>query len=196
MSAETRASDGGAGGGTGARLLAALEQRRRELGHAPREDALCVSLAEQRLWHYRRGALVAEYPVSTSRAAPSCVPDSLGTPLGLHEIAERIGAGAPAGMVFVGRVAQGFLWRDAPPELAPAKKNLVTTRILWLAGLEDGVNRGTGCDTHSRYIYIHGTNQPEKIGTPNSHGCVLLRDADVIALFDALDDRPTHVLIA
>jgi len=182
----------GAGGGAVA-LFAAFERRRRELGFAPREDTLCVSLAEQRLWHFWRDALVREYPVSTSRAAPSCVPESLGTPTGLHEIVERIGAGAPAGMVFVGRVAQGWLWRDAPPERAG--DNLITSRILWLNGLEDGKNSGAGCDTHSRHIYIHGTNQSEKLGAPNSHGCVLMSDASVIELFDALGERPVFVFI-
>jgi hypothetical protein len=161
-----------------------LEARRRELRLGAREDCLCVAIGEQKLRHFRGGKLVAEYPVSTSRAAPSCVPDSLGTPLGLHQIAEKIGAGEPEGMVFKGRKALGFHWRDAPPEMRG--ENLITSRILWLDGLEPGVNRGADCDTHGRYVYLHGTNQEDKIGTPNSHGCVLLRNADILALFDAV----------
>lgn len=162
-------------------LLRELETRRIELRLGAREDCLCVSIGEQKLWHFRAGRVLAEYPVSTSRAAPSCVPGSLGTPTGLHQIAEKIGAGEPEGMVFKGRVPLGFHWRDAPP--AMRGENLITSRILWLDGLEPGRNRGAGCDTHGRYIYIHGTNQEEKIGTPNSHGCVLLRNADAVALF-------------
>lgn len=126
---------------------------------------------------------VTAWPISTSRAEPSCVPDSLGTPRGLHQIAEKIGAGEPIGTVFKGRTPLGFVWQNAPEPLRD--ENLITSRILWLDGLEAGKNRGAGCDTHSRYVYIHGTNQEGKIGTRNSHGCVLLRNADMLSVFDA-----------
>jgi hypothetical protein len=165
-------------------LFVSLETRWRELNLATREDCLCVSIGEQKLWHFQGGKVIAEYPVSTSRAIPSCIPDSLGTPTGLHQIAERIGDNAPVGMVFKGRKPLGFSYWDAPQELE--KDNLITSRILWLDGLEEGKNHGAGCDTHSRYVYIHGTNQEDKIGTPNSHGCVLLKNADMIALFEAV----------
>ncbi|MDR2863288.1 MAG: L,D-transpeptidase [Puniceicoccales bacterium] len=161
-----------------------METRRKELQQAAREDCLCVSLGEQKLWHFYAGRPVAHYAVSTSRAAPSCIPDSLGTPTGLHQIADRIGAGEAPGMVFKGRRPLGFVWQNAPE--AMRAQNLITSRILWLDGLDPGKNRGPGCDTYARYIYIHGTNQEDKIGTPNSHGCVLLRNTDVIALFDAV----------
>jgi hypothetical protein len=128
--------------------------------------------------------LLAAYPVSTSRAAPSCVSGSFGTPSGLHQIAERAGAGEPAGMVFKGRRPLGFTWENAPEEMRG--QNLVTSRILWLDGVEPGKNRGGNCDTRERFIYIHGTNQEDKIGSPNSHGCVLLRNADMLALFEAV----------
>lgn len=165
-------------------MLDEFEALRKKLRLRAREDCLLVSIGEQKLRHFHAGCLVAEYPVSTSRATPSCVPDSLGTPLGLHQVSEKIGTGEPEGIVFKGRKPQGFHWRDAPE--AMRSENLITSRILWLDGLEDGKNHGPGCDTHGRYVYIHGTNQEEKIGTPNSHGCVLLRNADVVALFDAV----------
>ncbi len=89
-------------------------------------------------------------------------------------------------MVFKGRVATGqCYWECAPEE---QEKNLITTRILWLEGLEDGHNRGPGRDTFARYVYIHGTNQEDRIGTPNSHGCVLLRNAEVVELFDTVPE--------
>ena len=166
------------------RLFSECEARRKELHLAARQDCLCVSIGEQKLWHFRGGQPLAAYPVSTSRAAPSCIPDSLGTPDGLHQIRERIGENAPSGMVFKGRQPLGFSFSDAPEEMQ--RENLITSRILWLDGLEDGKNHGLGCDTHSRYVYIHGTNQEEKIGTPNSHGCVLLNNTDMIALFDSV----------
>jgi lipoprotein-anchoring transpeptidase ErfK/SrfK len=88
-------------------------------------------------------------------------------------------------MVFKARQPTGKVWSDWPS----AEDNLITSRILWLAGLEAGHNAGTNAagqavDTKQRYVYIHGTNQHAQLGTPNSHGCVLLADADVIALFD------------
>ena len=123
--------------------------------------------------------------MSTARAGVGCVADSLRTPLGLHRVAEKIGEGAPKGMVFKARVPTGRVWTDGP---AP-EDNLITTRILWLEGLEPGRNAGqdgTGrvVDTKSRFVYIHGTNQAARLGTPNSHGCVLLSDDDVLDLFD------------
>ena len=85
----------------------------------------------------------------------------------------------------------GTLSEQPPEERA---KNLITARIIRLRGLEDGVNAGGNVDTFDRYVYIHGTNQDDRIGTPNSHGCLLLRNADVAELFDIVNDG-TLVLI-
>jgi len=148
------------------------------------------------------GKLVRAYTISTSARPPSNIKDSLGTPRGLHEIAERIGDGQPSGMVFKSRQPTGFLYdgravSPKPPRitqgahggfgetaLPKAESALVTTRILWLRGLEPGVNLGGDVDSHDRYIYIHGTNREDLIGTPQSAGCVVMRNADVIDLHD------------
>ncbi len=146
------------------------------------KHCLCVQIGEQKLYHFIETNLAREYAVSTSRKPPSCIENSHGTPTGLHEVAEKIGAGAPAGMVFVGRQPTGQFWTQlSGPENIP---NLITTRILRLRGLEPGHNAGPGCDSYDRYIYLHGTNHPERLGTPASAGCVLLSDQDVIALFE------------
>jgi hypothetical protein len=155
-------------------------------GRQTTEHCLCVRIGEQKLHHFHGGAKVREYAVSTSREPPSCVEDSLGTPTGLHMVADKIGAGAPAGMVFKSRVATGWTWREAP--VAEAMLNLITTRILRLRGLEPGHNAGPGRDSYNRYIYLHGTNQAGKLGTPNSHGCVLMSDGDVMELFEAVPE--------
>lgn len=163
------------------------EERRQALGLGPADDCLVVSVVQQTLDHYRAGRHLRTYRVSTARAGLGCVADSLRTPTGLHRVAERIGAGAPLGMVFKSRIATGTLAADWPkPE-----DNLITSRILWLEGAEPGHNRGLDAegrnvDTHSRYVYIHGTNQRAKLGQTNSHGCVLLSDEDVAGLFDAV----------
>jgi len=150
------------------------------------EHCLCVKIGEQKLYHFHDAKCVREYVVSTSREPPSCIENSLGTPTGLHAVADKIGAGAPAGMVFKGRVPVGWTWPETPA--AQRYVNLITTRILRLRGLEPGHNAGPGRDSYDRYIYLHGTNQPGKLGTPNSHGCVLLSDAEVTELFDAVPE--------
>jgi len=127
-------------------------------------------------------ALRKSHVVSTSLRPPSNVKASLGTPRGLHQIAEKIGAGAPPGMVFKGRVSLGHHFNELTDE--ENAKNLITTRILWLRGLEPGVNAGGEVDTHDRYIYIHGTNHEDRLGTPYSAGCVEMNNLEIIALFD------------
>ena len=117
---------------------------------------------------------------STSRFGIGQVEGSNCTPLGLHRIAEKIGAGEPAGTVFKGRKIIGH---TSQPEFGDAK---ITTRILWLDGLEPGFNRGGNVDSHARYIYIHGAADQKSIGRPASHGCIHLADADLIPLFDLL----------
>ena len=154
------------------------------LGIKPGERLLAVSIRAATLRFYRGGVLVRAYPVSTSRRPPSNVKDSLGTPRGLHEIAERIGAGQPPGMVFKARVPTGQHSSELLTSEDGRNDNLITSRILWLRGLEPGVNRGGDVDTHARYVYIHGTNHGDRIGEPLSSGCVLMRDLDIIALFE------------
>jgi hypothetical protein len=151
-------------------------------GIKPGERVLVVRLGAQTLQFFRAGALAHAYAVSTSLRPPSNVKNSLGTPRGLHEIAKRIGAGQPPGMVFKGRVSTGHHFNELSDE--ENRPNLITTRILWLRGLEPGVNLGGDVDTHGRHIYLHGTNHEEKIGQPCSAGCVLLRNLDIIELYE------------
>ena len=152
------------------------------LGIKPANQLLAVRLGTQTMQFYREGELVRAFVVSSSRHPPSNVKDSLGTPLGLHVIAEKLGHGQPPGMVFKARVPTGRHFGEFSEE--ENRANLITTRILWLRGLEPGVNQGGTVDTHDRYIYIHGTNHEDRIGTPQSAGCVLLRNLDVVELFE------------
>jgi len=204
------------------------------LGIKPTQRVIFVSIAEQSLRLFDCGGgegggggggacgacgklvLARDYAISTSRRPPSNTKDSLGTPRGLHEVAERFGEGQPAGMVFKSRQATGELFsevagvagvggvagvagasssrqgeQDAPPTMA----SLITTRILWLRGLEPGVNLGGEVDSHGRYIYIHGTNREDLIGTPQSAGCVVMRNLDIIDLHDRVREGDM-VLIA
>jgi len=123
--------------------------------------------------------LEKHYRISTSRFGISQFAGSNGTPLGLHRIAEKIGGGWPVGTVFTSRKPVGYTWRG----LSEAK---ITTRILWLEGLEPGFNRGGNVDSHARYIYIHGTGDETTLGRPASCGCIHLAADDLVPLFDLL----------
>jgi hypothetical protein len=152
------------------------------LGIKSGQRILAVRISTATLQFFRKGELVKSYAVSTSKRPPSNVKHSLGTPRGLHEIAERIGAGQPPGMVFRSRVPIGRHFSELADE--DSDRNLVTSRILWLRGLEPGVNRGGEVDTYARYVYIHGTNHEARIGEPLSSGCVLMRNLDIVELYE------------
>jgi len=134
---------------------------------------IIVSIPGQMLHlHDDNGATVRWYPCSTARAGAGSEPGSNRTPAGHFRIAEMIGHGAPPGTIFKSRVPAGA-WDGLPSD-----EDHVLTRILWLDGVEEH-----NANTRDRYIYIHGTNQEHLIGTPVSHGCVRMRNADVLDLF-------------
>jgi len=135
---------------------------------------IVISIPEQRMMVLESGRPIAQYPVSTSKFCLSDRPGSRGTPLGEMEIARKIGGGAPAGAVFKNQRETGEVLRPDTPGRDP-----IVSRILWLKGLE-ACNR----NAYSRYIYIHGTAAEAQIGTPASFGCVRMRSADVIQLYD------------
>ena len=132
------------------------------------------------------GCVKAQYPVSTAANGVGCEKDSGCTPLGKHIIRAKIGAGAAANTVFVARRPTGEI---CTPELMAQYPNRdwILTRILWLSGLEIGKNRLGNVDTMQRYIYIHGTPDSTDMGEVGSHGCVRMRNADVIELFDLVE---------
>jgi hypothetical protein len=152
------------------------------LGIKPADRLLFVRIGTQTMQFFQHSELVKSYVISTSKRPPSNVKNSLGTPRGWHEIAERIGAGLPPGIVFKSRISTGKHYRELPE--ASTDQNLITSRILWLRGLEPGVNRGGDVDTYERYVYIHGTNHEDRIGQPLSAGCVLMRNLDIIELYE------------
>lgn len=170
-------------------LSSIIEQFRSQcqaLGLEPTEDWLYASIEAQKLLHIKGDALHTSYPISTSKNPPSCIEDSFGTPWGMHKIGEKIGNGAPLGSVFRGRIPSGMAYWEEPEE--EQAKSLITTRILRLHGLEPGVNQGPGRDTFERYVYIHGTNKEDAIGTPASKGCLQMTNEDVIELFDTIQE--------
>ncbi len=155
-----------------------------------------VDLLRQRLRFYADGRLVREYWVSTAKNGPGEIRDSECTPRGRHAIAAKIGAGAPLNSVFVARQATGEIWS---PEFAagqPPNRDWILTRILWLSGLEPGFNRGGDVDSRERYIYLHGTPDTTPLGVTGSRGCVRMRNADILELFDCVEVGDEVVLYA
>ena len=132
------------------------------------------------------GGVKAQYPISTAKNGVGCEKDSGCTPLGEHIIRAKIGAGAAPNAVFVGRRPTGEI---CTPELMLQYPNRdwILTRILWLRGTEIGKNRLGNVDSMQRYIYIHGTPDSSDMSKIGSHGCVRMRNSDVIALFGMID---------
>jgi lipoprotein-anchoring transpeptidase ErfK/SrfK len=130
-----------------------------------------------------RSAVVRSYPVSTAARGAGERAGSHCTPRGRHIVRAKIGAGAAANTVFVGRRPTGELWSPELAERYPSR-DWILTRILWLSGCEVGFNRLGDVDTMRRYIYIHGTPDTMEMGKPGSIGCIRMRNHDLVELFD------------
>ena len=142
-----------------------------------------VSIRDQRLTLTENETSIRSYPVSTSRFGIGTEEGSMKTPIGQFRIAEKIGGDSPAGTIFRSRVSLD------PDQPLPYTEDLVMSRILWLDGSDEH-----NANTRDRYIYIHGTRHEDKIGTPASCGCVRMRNADVIELFDLVDEGTPVVI--
>jgi L,D-transpeptidase YbiS len=144
----------------------------------PARTEIIVDVASQTVALRRGRKEIARYTASTSKVGTGSEPGSNRTPLGKFKIAQKIGHGSLWGTIFLSRQAVG-LWTPA----FETSNDLITTRILWLEGLEP-----QNSNTRSRYIYFHGTNQEHLLGTPASHGCIRLSNHDIIRLFDAVEE--------
>jgi len=141
---------------------------------------IIISISQQKLYHHRKTGVCYSYPVSTASKGTGNRNGSLQTPLGKHRIANKIGADMPKLTAFKGR--QAFCIYDS--ETDDPNQDWILSRILWLEGCETGNNRRGQVDSHARYIYIHGTHEEHKIGTPASHGCIRMRNDDIMELFE------------
>lgn len=155
--------------------------RSRYPGAPVEQDVLYVSVHSQRLYVVVGGEMKAEYVISTSRNGLGTRANSYRTPEGLHRIVRKIGADVPPYGIFENRRFTGAIAGGTADG-----SDLITSRILWLDGLEPGVNEGGEVDSMQRGIYIHGTGDEPSLGTPSSHGCIRMRNSDVIALFNAV----------
>ena len=150
----------------------------------PTDHCLHENVAAQALTHYHDSSHKT-LVISTAVRGTGQKKDSNKTPLGLHQIVEKIGENDPIGTIYKGRKAIASNGKGNP-------NALITDRILWLDGLEPNFNRGDDVDSHQRYIYIHGVGDESLLGQPNSQGCIHLAAADLLPLFDQV---PTGTLV-
>ena len=147
---------------------------------------LFVSIEKQKMYHIKEGAIVKEYIISSSEYGTGSEDGSNKTPLGLHKVKEKYGDETPINGRMIGRVFYGqiaTLYNDK----TKSKTDDVTSRIFWLEGLENGKNKGEGIDSYKRYIYIHGTSEEGRLGEPASHGCIRMKNKEVIDLYKLIE---------
>ena len=142
-----------------------------------------IDISQQRLYLKQNDDLIKSYPISSSKYGEGSTENSNMTPLGLHVIKEKIGTDVPINTLFISRINTK---RTVNIEKSrnKTKDDHITSRILWLDGLEEGKNKGKGVDSYSRYIYIHGTHEEGLIGEKASHGCIRMLNNDVIDLYN------------
>lgn len=149
-----------------------------------------VDISQQRMYLFNQNKLVKSYPVSTSSFGEGQIENSFKTPLGKHVISELFGTNVDKNEIFVNRT---LINRKATiiDNSIDTDNDFITSRIMWLKGLEDGKNLGGNVDSYSRYIYIHGTQEEGLIGKKASHGCIRLFNHDVIELYEIIEEGTT-----
>mgnify|MGYP003932233373 FL=1 len=153
-----------------------------------------IDISLQRLYLVDNSTIISSYPISSSKYGEGSKQNSFKTPLGSHMIKEMIGDQVPKNTIFISRINTQ---REAKiiHDQENSDNDYVTTRIMWLDGLEDGKNKGKGVDSYNRYIYIHGTHEEGLIGQKASHGCIRMFNSDVIELFSVVK-KGTKVYIS
>lgn len=161
--------------------------------HAEIDQLLFVSIKHQRLYLIRHGHMVSEYPISTSKFGVGNKMHSQKTPTGVHWIKHKMGKRTPLNGILKGGNYTGEK-ATIEYDAVPTNQDLVTTRAIWLEGMEQNINKGGNVDSYERKIYIHGTQEEGLIGQPASHGCIRMKNYDITELFD-LVEKGLFVLI-
>lgn len=151
------------------------------------DTVVLADIASQQMYLVSNNKILKTYIVSTAKAGSGSQKNSNKTPLGVHRIKNKIGHNAPLGTIFFARVASQQI-AQIYTDTTDTPKDYVTTRIMWLDGLEKGKNKGGNVDSYERYIYIHGTHEEGLIGKPMSMGCIRMKNADVIEFFDMVKE--------
>ena len=149
-------------------------------------EIIFVSIKDQKLYHIKNNRVINNFSISSSKYGTGNKNGSNKTPLGLHKIKEKYGEGVPINGKMVGRIFYNQI-ANIYKDTTESKTDDITSRILWLEGIEKGKNKGEGIDSYNRYIYIHGTSEEGKLGTPASHGCIRMKNKDVIDLYNKVE---------
>ena len=163
-----------------------IAQAKAYLSNQAFEEILFVSIKEQKLYHIKDDKIIKEYVISSSAYGTGNEAGSNKTPLGLHKVNQKYGDKTPINGRMVGRVFYeeiATIYTDS----TKSKTDDVTSRIFWLEGLEKGKNKGDGIDSYKRYIYIHGTSEEGHLGKPASHGCIRMKNKEVIDLYSLIE---------
>jgi lipoprotein-anchoring transpeptidase ErfK/SrfK len=150
------------------------------------DEVIYVSIKKQTLYHIQHKRIIKEYTISSSSYGIGSKNGSNKTPIGLHSVKEKYGDKTPINGILVGRVFHGKIATIYNDE-TKSKTDDITSRILWLEGMEKGKNKGKGIDSFNRYIYIHGTSEEGRLGKPSSHGCIRMKNKEVIDLYKLLE---------
>lgn len=157
--------------------------------------AIIVDISAQLLHLFDNEMLINSYPISSSKFGIGNKQNSNQTPLGVHIVQNMIGKNAPLGTIFKARANTNKIAKIYKDPI-DIETDLVTTRIIWLKGMEPNINSGDGIDSYSRYIYIHGTPEEGLIGQPASHGCIRMINKDVIELFNSISKKTPVIIVA
>jgi len=150
------------------------------------KEIIFVSIEKQKLYHIKNNKIISEFIISSSAYGTGNKSGSNKTPLGLHKVKQKYGEKTPINGRMVGRVFYGeiaTIYSDG----SKSKTDDITSRIFWLEGLEKGKNKGRGIDSYKRYIYIHGTSEEGRLGSPASHGCIRMKNKEVIDLYRLIE---------
>lgn len=151
--------------------------------NSPQNPIIVISASEQKLYLLKDNKVISSNLISTAEAGLGSRSGSNKTPLGVHRVSQKFGKGAKAGTIFKARQNTKKVAEILTQPGARSRADNVTSRILWLSGMEPGFNKGGKVDSHARYIYIHGTDEEGRLGKPASHGCIRMKNTAVIDLF-------------
>jgi hypothetical protein len=165
-------------------MPSALQQLEAYRTAATGSAVLLIKIDEQTLYLLNNGVVEKTWPVSTSKFGIGNQSGSYKTPFGVHRVAEKVGADCQPCEIIRARIPTGEI---AVLDTAHSSRDMITTRVLWLDGLQPGVNSGGNVDSRLRYIYIHGTPEERLLGTPSSIGCVRMANESVIEVFDQVE---------
>lgn len=166
-----------------------LQQRFKKSPHNP---LIIISASEQRLYFIKDNKVQESHIISTAEAGLGSRKGSNKTPLGVHRVSQKYGKGAKSGTIFKARQNTKRVAKILTKPGLRSNADNVTSRILWLSGMESGINKGGNVDSHARYIYIHGTDEEGRLGKPASHGCIRMKNQSVIDLFEEV---PLNTLV-